>query len=208
MTGESCRIKLPAMEKKPIDITLYDTEDIVAAIRKGDEDVFSAFYIGYGDSILRLLMRVLGNMDDAKEVMQETFAYLWENRESIAPHTSLKGFVAGMAKNMAFRLLRSRIPVVVKQGNMQYRQRDFVDVVDGELISKETELLIKHVIGNMPPQRRKIFEMSREQGLTYNEIARQLNLSYGTVKNHMILALNDIRSILGAYLVLSMFASL
>lgn len=196
------------MEKKPIDLTQYDAEEIVAAIQKGDEDIFSAFYLGYGDSVLNLLMRILGNTEDAEEVMQDTFAYLWENRETISPHTSLKGFVAGTAKNMAFRTLRNRVHAAEKHGDMEYIQTGSDDVADGELISHETELLIKHVIRNMPPQRRRVFEMSREQGLTYNEIAHRLNISYGTVKNHIILALDDIRSILGAYLLLSLLSSL
>ncbi len=181
-------------------------DKIVAAIRSGDSDVFAAFYHDYAGSMINLLTRVLGNKADAEEVTQDAFAYLWEHRETLDPHTSLKGYTAGMARNMAFKLLRSKHTADSKNDKLKYTiAADYAESPDSKLISQETEILIRDAIRNMPPQRRKIFEMSRDEGLTYNEIAERLDISYNTVKFHMQAALTDIRTTLVSVLVMLLF---
>ncbi len=175
---------------------------VVAAIRRGDSNVFASFYHDYAGSIINLLTRVLGSKDDAEEVTQDAFAYLWEHRETLDPHTSLKGYAAGTARNMAFRMLREKRNMEGRREDLKYSHAGYTDLADSEIISRETEILIRDAIRNMPPRRRRIFEMSREEGLSYNEIAEQLGISYNTVKFHMQAALADIRATLVGLLVL------
>ncbi len=183
-----------------------DIDKVVAAIRRGDSEVFAAFYHDYAGSMVNLLTRVLGNRADAEEVTQDAFAYIWEHRETLDPHTSLKGYAAGMAKNMAFKMLRNKHAVDTKNDNLKYTvAADYAESPDSELISKETEILISDAIRNMPPKRRQIFEMSRDEGLSYNEIAVRTGISYNTVKFHMQAALADIRSVLVSVLVMLLF---
>jgi RNA polymerase sigma-70 factor (ECF subfamily) len=182
-----------------------DTDKIVAAIRRGDSDAFAAFYHDYAGSIIKLLTRVLGNRADAEEVTQDAFAWLWENRETLDPHTSLKGYAAGTARNMAFRLLRRRRTIRSKHEDIKFTLAEQSDSTDSELISQETEILIRDAIRNMPPKRRQIFEMHRDEGLTYKEIADRMGISYNTVKFHMQAALADIRAVLVGVLIMLLF---
>ena len=68
--------------------------------------------------------------------------------------------------------------------------------IESELNAKELELIIAIAVERMPSQRRKIYQMSREQGLSNENIARELNISKRTVENHLTQALADIRKIL------------
>ena len=67
---------------------------------------------------------------------------------------------------------------------------------EAELDAKELELIIAIAVERMPAQRKKIYRMSREQGLSNEKIARELNISKRTVENHLTQALADIRKIL------------
>ena len=58
---------------------------------------------------------------------------------------------------------------------------------------KEAEQILAKAIDQLPQQQKLVYQLSREQGLKHEEIARQLNLSPGTVKNHMIRALKTLR---------------
>lgn len=178
---------------------------VVAAIRRGDSAAFSTFYHDYAGSIIMLLTRVLGNKADAEEVTQDAFAFLWENRETLDPHTSLKGYAAGTARNMALRLLRQKRTAEGKYKELTLSPPDHTESPDSELISQETEILIRNAIRNMPPKRRQIFEMHRNEGLSYNEIAVRMNISYNTVKFHMQAALADIRTALVSLLLMLLF---
>jgi RNA polymerase sigma-70 factor (ECF subfamily) len=172
------------------------SKDFVAAIRSGDEGAFSSFYMGYADSLINFLARITGSMDDAREVTQEAFATLWERRESLDPHTSLYGFVYGMARNMAFRMLRTRTVEAAKAGEQQAEPEEFAEFADQGIITLETSLLLEEVIRNMPPQRRRVFELSRKEGLSYNEIAKEMGISLNTVRTHMTFALKELRAAL------------
>ncbi len=172
------------------------SKDFIAAIKSGDERAFSSFYMGYADSLIHFLTRITGNSDDAKEVTQEAFATLWEKRESLDPHTSLYGFVYGMARNMAFRMLRAKTAESKKVEERSYDVNEFAGLADEGLITTETSLLLEEVIRNMPDQRRRVFELSRKEGLSYNEIAREMGISLNTVRTHMTFALKELRAAL------------
>ncbi len=172
------------------------SKDFISAIRSGDEKAFSTFYMGYADSLIHFLTRITGNSDDAKEVTQEAFAMLWEKRATLDPHTSLYGFVYGMARNMAFRMLRNKTAESKKADERTYDVNEFAGLADEGLITAETSLLLEEVIRNMPDQRRRVFELSRKEGLSYNEIAREMGISLNTVRTHMTFALKELRAAL------------
>jgi RNA polymerase sigma-70 factor (ECF subfamily) len=152
--------------------------------------------MGYADSLIHFLTRITGNADDAQEVVQDTFATLWERRETLDPHTSLYGFVYGMARNMAFRMLRGRSAESKKSQEHQRTAPQFTGLADEGLISHETSLLLEELIRNMPAQRRRVYELSRKEGMSYNEIAREMGISLNTVRTHMTFALKELRAAL------------
>ena len=174
---------------------------LIVAIRSGDADAFANYYLGYGDSLMKFLVRMLRNEDDASEIMQETFALLWERRETLDPHASLNGFVMGIARHLAMDMFREKRKAI-EVTELHLVRSEYSDFADDEIIATELSLLIEIALVSMPAQRRKVFEMKREEGMTYNEIAKRLNITCGTVKTHMVLALKDIRSIVGTLIVI------
>lgn len=187
---------LQPTQREPKDSLKENPTALIAAIRDGDSQAFGDFYMGYADSIVRFLTKIIGNKEDAREITQDTFALIWENRENLNPHTTLKGFVAGTARNLAFQSLRARIKSREADLDASGARSEYAGYADEEIISLETEILLRHVINNMPPQRRRVFELSRDEGLTYNEIAQRLNISYNSVRTHIDLAKEDIRNAL------------
>ena len=178
------------------DVAKENPQALIAAIRNGDSDAFNAFCMGYGDSLIRILTKILGNSEDAKDVTQDTFVLLWEGRERLNPHTSLKGYVGTMAKNLAINTFRAQSKRLESDADPYDVPHGFAEDADGVLISRETEILIAHAIRSMPAQRRRVFELSREEGLTHNEIAERLNISRNTVITHLNRAKEEIKSVL------------
>ena len=81
-------------------------------------------------------------------------------------------------------------------------EEETYDSPDEDLIAKDLQLLIDMVVENMPPQRKLIYQLSREAGLSNAEIAEKLELSKKTVENHLNLALKELRKILLYLLIL------
>jgi RNA polymerase sigma-70 factor (ECF subfamily) len=67
------------------------------------------------------------------------------------------------------------------------------DTVDADLLSKQYEMVLQGAVRNLPPQRRNIFTLCRQEGRKYEEVAEMLQISRNTVKEHMVLAVRSIR---------------
>ena len=79
------------------------------------------------------------------------------------------------------------------------------DDVEEQVFADELMELIQKTVDNMPEQRRRIFEMSRKEGLTNDEIAKMMHISKRTVENHLTLALSKLRDILAILIVFCVY---
>lgn len=190
---------LPAEQDQNFSLSAGSANGLFEAIRNGDESAFTLYYHSFVDSLVAFLIKLLGNEEEAKEIVQEVFIKLWEKRETIDPEKKLDSFIYTTAKNMAFNTIRKR------QIHSKYvDEQSFIGAdpgrgADDNIISKETELLFNLVMNSMPSQRRKVFTLSRNEGLTYEQIAQEMGISLDTVKSHMKLALRDIRDAVLVY---------
>ena len=100
-----------------------------------------------------------------------------------------------MTKNAAINYLRDRKPSVDISELLIICDGD----IEQEYYRKEKELLVRLAVEQMPSQRKRIFTMSRYQGMTNDEIAKSLGLSKHTVENHLTLALKELREIIVAF---------
>jgi RNA polymerase sigma-70 factor (ECF subfamily) len=166
------------------------------AIRGGDEYAFAHYYETSLDRLVALVTRITNDSEEARNIAQDTFVKLWQQREHIDPKQSLDGFVSRMAWNAALDFLKRKHAHARFHDEQLHTQNN--EAISGEdrLVVIETARRIKQVVENMPPQRRRVFELSREEHLTYDQIAERLNISYNAVLFHMKAALKDVRVVL------------
>lgn len=176
------------------------THSDLEALKDGDHAAFEKIYLHFFNPLRTFLYTLLRSMEQAEEVCQDTFANLWHNREEIDPGKNIKSYLYTICKRQALNLIRGR------KVHDTYTQRamhggepdDSGDVV----VARETELLINLMVSRMPKQRRKIFELSRYDGLSNDEISQKLGISKNAVEKQISFALKDIREILGLFLLL------
>jgi len=124
---------------------------------------------------------------------QEIFVKLWINRQSIDPHKSFNAYIYTMARNAAFNFLKHQLVETSYSDN--YKELNEVATSEQLLFAKEISLLIEMTVGKMPIQRKTIYQLSRDQGLTNEEIADQLGIAKKTVENQLSLALKELRQV-------------
>lgn len=164
--------------------------DILEGIRKGDQVAFAKYYAGVQRSLVSFITRLIGDPEEALNIAHDTLIKLWEEREQI---DKITGFVYTVATRDSLDLLRKR-KVEEKYINEQMLDLNAeAPAADEQVMYKDLLAVFERVIENMPPQRRKIFRMNRDEDLTYNEIAERLGISYNAVMKQMKLALKDLR---------------
>lgn len=161
-----------------------------------DHQVFERLFREYFPPLMAFSRRILGDEDDAREVVHQVFIKLWEKRGDIDLSTSLKSYLFTAVNNRSLNVIRDRKKFTREEMPEGVGEWD----VSAELESMELEEKIRGVIDSLPERCRVIFELNRFDGLKYSEIASQLDISVKTVENQMSKALKILREQLAKYL--------
>jgi len=166
-------------------------------IKLKDEQAFELFFRKYFARLCTYANKVLNDPEEAREITQEAFIKIWEGREEIDPEESLKSYIFKITRNLCINKLRKR-KVESKYAELyKYVYVENLEISGLEtILGKELEDNLVHSIGKLPPECRKVFELSRVEGLKYKEIACTLNISVKTVEAQMSKALRVLRSCL------------
>ncbi len=183
----------------------YDRAALFAAIRDGDQ---AAFEVYYNEKILYLVSiigKMTGDRDEAWDIAQNTFVKLWTMRQQLDPIRSLDSLLDQMGINAAHNAWKKRQVVERYRDEQKKTLNGEERPADTDLITREVQRKIDAIIDNMPTQRRRVYLLSREEGLTYKEIAQRMGISPGTVHRHMSIALEELRDIMSVLVSLATF---
>ncbi|MEM9681496.1 MAG: RNA polymerase sigma-70 factor [Bacteroidota bacterium] len=154
---------------------------------------FEKVYNQYWRLIYRLCQQYTDDAENAKELVQEIFESLWKNRHKVNIDRSLENYLVKAAKLKAFQFIRNKV---------SRREKMQEEAFHLEKASNDTEHLVNlnalteqvaAIVSRLPEQAKKVYLMSREQGLNNKEIATQLSISPKTVENHLTKSLNYLR---------------
>lgn len=164
---------------------------------KGDfENLFRLYY----QDLCSYAHHFLKDSAAAEEIVQDIFFKLWEKREQLKVTTSIKAYLFQSTRNRCLNVIKHiDIRENYKQQNEQVRKSSELEGFD-EMEVSELQDKIQVAISKLPPERQKIFMLSRYEGLRYKEIAKKLGLSPKTVENQMGRALKFLREELVEYL--------
>ena len=123
----------------------------------------------------------------AEEIVQEVFIRLWEHREMLTEVKSPADFIFILVRNYTLNYLRSMLKEEEGRERLwaALEQRASQAHADTPLETKETAQLLQKIVAKLTDQQRRVFRMSREEGLSHQEIASELHISKNTVKKHV-----------------------
>jgi RNA polymerase sigma-70 factor (family 1) len=127
----------------------------------------------------------------AQEITQDVFVKLWLYRDKLVTVENFDNYLFILSRNEIINSIRKKANLTL-QIDDQHTVRD-EDTPETKLIFKETGTSVHLAIHQLPPVRRKVFTMNRIDGLTYEQIASELNITRDGVKDHMSKALQFLR---------------
>jgi len=171
--------------------------NVVADIKQGSHTAFQQAYEEYHERIYFYILGKSGSQYIAEEVLQSAFCRLWQYRETLNEDLPLAAQLFRIANTIFINLLYKTAHE--KKALNEYGSRKDGSATNDILYQvshKETEQQIRQVIHAMPPVRRRVFELSRYQGLSYSQIAEELSISIRTVEAHVSKALQQLRRLI------------
>lgn len=173
----------------------------LAALALGNEAAFEALFSRCYPGLLRYATTLLRYPTDAAEdVVAEVFCTLWAQRMQLAVQGSLAAYLYTAVKHRAFDRLREqrRTPLDATDELPQTQPAAAHQQPDHLLAFQELNEQVGHLIGQLPERTRQVFQLHRDGGLTYEEMAALLGISVNSIKTHMFRALRFLKSTLYA----------
>jgi RNA polymerase sigma-70 factor, ECF subfamily len=165
--------------------------DIIEKMHSGNVEAFSALFRAHYEPLCYFASRFVGNFDAAEGIVQDVFVRLWEQRQTLEIHTSLKSYLYTAVKNASLNYLkRARVSTPLETA-MDVSGSD-ASLPDVSLESKELLDALDTAINNLPPKCREIFRLAKLDGLSYQEIAELEQISVNTVKTQLQRALKTL----------------
>ena len=174
------------------------------SILLGEEKGFKQVFESYYPRLFRFAREYVNDLQDAEDILQEVFITLWEKRASLRVDTNLSAYLLTMVKNQCMDFLKHKQVVErysLNQLTAMQQETTFnyysVSKFDPEQMDIESlERLAEKAISELPEQCRRVFELSRYDGLKYKEIAEKLGISVKTVETHISHALKILHTTL------------
>lgn len=163
-------------------------------VAEGDETAFRKIFHSYNERLLPFVLKMVKDETTAEEIVQDTFIKIWENRVSIASMDNPAGYIFTISTNRTLNYLKKTANDARLREKLWLRVKDEQNDAEELLSFKESSELIKGLVELLPPQRKLIYTLSKEEGLNYDEIAAQLKISRHTVKNQLVDALRFLRT--------------
>jgi len=166
--------------------------EIIDRFKAGEHDAVKQVFYDYYPMLCEAIYRIVRDRDTAEDLAQNVFIKSWRKREQITIRKSLAAYLRRMAINEALYYLRR------KAHREELRQLHlpgpgFQPTPHDHLIREEVAEQIDMVVEELPPRCQKIFLLNREHGLSYREIAEQLQIKTKTVENQIAKALRILR---------------
>lgn len=186
--------------QKPARLKTFNKQaELFQRISEGDENAYALFFNHYYRKLKPFVTKFTKSTPDTEEVLQDIFIRVWLNRDKILEIEHIDAWVYKVASRECLTFLRKnlsdRVSLITLKESQEFSDPRGYTPLDTVSLD-EINRAITAAVENMPAQRKKIYQMSRDEGLKPAEIAATLALSVSTVKNVLTICLKEIRTYL------------
>lgn len=177
------------------DCSIYDEKVLLAKIASGDEHAFRELFNIYKERFYAVVLKMTQSDEVAKDIVQDTFMQIWNKRETLVDVDNPSSYFFTAVYRRVYHHYR-KIAIEKKLLQSAAPAKESANTTDEMVLARESESLISQAIAKLPPQQKMVFKLSKQEGLSREDIALQLQISPHTVKNHLADALKFIQTFL------------
>jgi RNA polymerase sigma-70 factor (family 1) len=176
--------------------TTYDNDQVLLRqVAEGDVRAFNELFARYRNRMYSYFVKATKSKELAEEATLDVFLKIWNARSVLGEIEHFEAFLFRVVHNQAIDYIRRAAKSKRLQQELWVNLESLAsgEAADQRLLSAEAEAQMTGILRSLSPQRREVFRLSREEFLSYDEIAERMQLSCFTVRNHVAAALQFIR---------------
>lgn len=171
-----------------------DQNELIELLKQSDQKAFNTLFRLYSAKVYHFSYGYLKSTEESEEIVQDTFTKIWEKRATIDAAYSFSGFVFTVAHHLILNRIRkirneNHYKAILAKNNIHIRNETEEKILHDELEKAQQQALVE-----LPPRRKIIYQMIREEGMTYKQVAELLNISTKTVESQMTEAIKHLRT--------------
>ena len=170
--------------------SLYSDQELTSLLKKGDRLAFDELYWKYHQAVFRNIFKFTKDNQAAMDILQDVFTALWDKRDKLNADQSVSGWLFVVSFNQSINYTKKKL----KEAN--YLQTLSVVEMETDEEPNIADIQYEHLeqaLKQISPQRRRVFELCKLEGKTYEEAAAEMNISKHTVKEYMSGAMISIK---------------
>lgn len=178
------------------DCSLNDEKALLAEIAAGGEDAFRKLFDLYKERFYAVVLKMTRSDEIAQDIVQDVFMNIWNKRAGLVNVDNPSSYFFTAVYRRVYHHYRK---VALERKLLQEAPtvKESVNTTDEMVFARESNELISQAISKLPPQQQLVFKLTKQKGLSREDIAQQLKISPNTVKNHLADAIKFIRAFLG-----------
>lgn len=177
------------------DNPTHNEHELLHRIADDDQQAFAALFYSHHQALGSYLFKLTGSKDISEEITQEAFIKAWQHRATLREINSFRSWLFTVSRNRAFNAMRDQARQLLRHNEWTKTQQQLADPALEPGASDLTEAIAK-AVEQLPPQQKRAYLLSREQGMTHAQVAASMQLSQETVKRHISMALQSIKQYL------------
>jgi RNA polymerase sigma-70 factor (family 1) len=161
---------------------------LLVRLNQGDSRAFEKLYDCYKLRLAGNLYKLLKSDELAKEILQDLFLKVWDNRAQIDPEKSFRSYLFRIGENMVNDFYRRAARDKRLRDQLVLANSEIYSHIEEQLFFKEDSGLLKEAINLMPPQRKLVYTLCKMEGRSYKEVQELLGINAKTINSHLFQA--------------------
>jgi RNA polymerase sigma-70 factor (family 1) len=178
----------------PQGTSYFDAGEMLRKLVEGDHNAFDQVYYKYRSVLYGSIMGYVKDVNLADDILQIVFVNLWEKRKSLAGVVNLDDYLFAMVRNTVVNQWKRAVLERRILGTVRDQLPFLEDNVTNNLQEKEYRRIFEQAVSQLPAQQYRVYVLATEEKFSYDEIAANLKLSKFTVKRHLELARQFVRT--------------
>ena len=175
---------------------------LLKRLSEGDQSAFDELFMANYDMIYSSALVMIKSPEIARDIAQDVFLSLWEHRRKAVVIENIQGFLYNNVKFLVHKRLRR---MKVEEAYTQYLKYKVSTTItpreqENLLAANQLQASIQQGIAQLPPQQQRVFRLSREQGLSHDQISHLIGVSKKTVKDYIVRSIAFLRQHLAQHL--------
>lgn len=175
---------------------ILNDKQLIVRLKNQDAEAFSILYNRYSKKLYWYALKFVKSPEIAEDIIHDIFVKLWEQSDSLHTDASIQAYLYKITRNSLLNLIKRGTVEARVIDEIMYHAEQHTSNTDESVQYRETLRQTNEAIDELPPKRKQIYELSRNNGMTHRQIAMQLEITDSTVNNQLVKAIKSIKSFL------------